>query len=585
MSVREFIGARYVPIIVGDWDKTHTYEPLMVVTYQGASYTSRQYVPAGIEITNESYWVLSANYNAQIEAYRQEVRDILPYDETPTEGSTKGVTSDGIKKAIAVEATRATAAEQANATAIANEVTRARSAEEVNATAIANLNDSYNRNINIFRIFDTINDLINTNEPLPIGAYVKTMHYRKDDTGSATYLISANGTGDNISSFKIGDKYANYVVEDFVKPASLNNDLQAAINIANGKPIIITENITINSNVTISTAGQQIYGAKGTITFNNASLIIDNVDNVLLYNLDMFDANHTATAIQIIGANNAAAYRESIIKCRFENFNRCVYLDYVFNTTICNCWMLNCTYGIYVNNQAVELRIINVQANNDNTVQPSYGIYIKGIQSEGLIVNSSSFVNYDYGMYAETAILYMSVINTEFDNISTKAVYLPISTFKYTFTNCWFSYSSNKEDLASNEIFTDIYTTGVTENQQVVFDNCTFVTNKTGKTAVGSTSPANVHNVHFVSCFFVGTWTYGINEANARNVIVQNCVFSSNMVASFYINGRGCALINNDVQSAGSFITNDLPCVIIDKEYPPANVTVTGTYMKLSSSS
>ena len=139
MSVREYVGARYVPIIVGEWDNSKTYEPLMVVTYQGASYTSRQYVPAGIKITNESYWVLSANYNAQIEAYRQEVRDILPYDEAPTEGSTKGVTSDGIEKAIAAETGRATAAEQANATAINAEKTRAEAAEQANATAIANI--------------------------------------------------------------------------------------------------------------------------------------------------------------------------------------------------------------------------------------------------------------------------------------------------------------------------------------------------------------------------------------------------------------------------------------------------------------
>ena len=144
MSVREFIGARYVPIFVGEWDKTRTYEPLMVVTYQGASYTSRQYVPADIEITNESYWVLSANYNAQVEAYRQEVRDILPYDETPTEGSTKGVTSDGIKKAIsdaiAAETTRAMGAEKANSDAIAAETTRATNKENDNASDIAILN-------------------------------------------------------------------------------------------------------------------------------------------------------------------------------------------------------------------------------------------------------------------------------------------------------------------------------------------------------------------------------------------------------------------------------------------------------------
>ena len=152
MATTQYIGARYVPIIVGEWDKTRTYEPLMVVTYQGASYTSRQYVPAGIEITNESYWVLSANYNAQIEAYRKEVNAILPYDETPTKDSTKGVTSDGIKKAIdtaeqtnataiANEVTRAKAAEQVNATAIANEVTRAKTAEQANATAINKLNE------------------------------------------------------------------------------------------------------------------------------------------------------------------------------------------------------------------------------------------------------------------------------------------------------------------------------------------------------------------------------------------------------------------------------------------------------------
>ena len=152
MATTQYIGARYVPIIVGEWDKTRTYEPLMVVTYQGASYTSRQYVPAGIEITNESYWVLSANYNAQVEAYRKEVNAILPYDETPTEGSTKGVTSDGIKKAIdtaeqvnataiANEVTRAKEAEQTNATAIANEVTRATNAEQANATAINKLNE------------------------------------------------------------------------------------------------------------------------------------------------------------------------------------------------------------------------------------------------------------------------------------------------------------------------------------------------------------------------------------------------------------------------------------------------------------
>ena len=80
MSIREYVGARYVPIFGRkdetsiDWDDTKPYEPLTIVLYQGNSYTSRQYVPAGIPISNQAYWALTGNYNAQVEAYRNEVQ-------------------------------------------------------------------------------------------------------------------------------------------------------------------------------------------------------------------------------------------------------------------------------------------------------------------------------------------------------------------------------------------------------------------------------------------------------------------------------------------------------------------------------
>ena len=78
MSVREYIGARYVPLFADpiEWDDTRTYEPLTVVLYQGNSFTSRQYVPVGIAIDNETYWAETGNYNAQVEAYRNEVTAI-----------------------------------------------------------------------------------------------------------------------------------------------------------------------------------------------------------------------------------------------------------------------------------------------------------------------------------------------------------------------------------------------------------------------------------------------------------------------------------------------------------------------------
>ena len=76
MSVREYIGARYVPVFADpiQWDSTLSYEPLTVVTDNGTSYVSRQSVPPGTAIDNESYWVRWADYNAQLEEYIRQVQ-------------------------------------------------------------------------------------------------------------------------------------------------------------------------------------------------------------------------------------------------------------------------------------------------------------------------------------------------------------------------------------------------------------------------------------------------------------------------------------------------------------------------------
>lgn len=76
MGKNVYIGARYVPLIDGEWIKSKSYEPLTVVTYQGASYTSKTYVPPNTDITNIKYWVCTGNYNAQVEMYRQEVYSV-----------------------------------------------------------------------------------------------------------------------------------------------------------------------------------------------------------------------------------------------------------------------------------------------------------------------------------------------------------------------------------------------------------------------------------------------------------------------------------------------------------------------------
>lgn len=70
----QYIGARYVPKFYegsngSAWDSGIPYEPLTIVTYLGSSWTSKKQVPAtvGAPNLNPDYWVLTGNYNAQID--------------------------------------------------------------------------------------------------------------------------------------------------------------------------------------------------------------------------------------------------------------------------------------------------------------------------------------------------------------------------------------------------------------------------------------------------------------------------------------------------------------------------------------
>lgn len=71
-----YTGLRYVPIFADpiEWNSANSYEALTIVVHEGNSYTSKQAVPVGIDILNETFWALTGNYNAQVEQYRQEVK-------------------------------------------------------------------------------------------------------------------------------------------------------------------------------------------------------------------------------------------------------------------------------------------------------------------------------------------------------------------------------------------------------------------------------------------------------------------------------------------------------------------------------
>ena len=71
-----YVGHRYVPKIFGEWDQQNEYEGLSIVTHQGASYTSKKRVPVGIDILNEEFWVVTGNYDSQVEEYRKETLEL-----------------------------------------------------------------------------------------------------------------------------------------------------------------------------------------------------------------------------------------------------------------------------------------------------------------------------------------------------------------------------------------------------------------------------------------------------------------------------------------------------------------------------
>lgn len=71
----KYTGLRYVPKFADpiEWNSTNSYEALSIVIHQGNSYTSKQAVPAGVDISNSRFWAKTFDFNAQLEKTRQEV--------------------------------------------------------------------------------------------------------------------------------------------------------------------------------------------------------------------------------------------------------------------------------------------------------------------------------------------------------------------------------------------------------------------------------------------------------------------------------------------------------------------------------
>lgn len=92
-----YIGMRYVPKFMGDWDSTMQtpYEALSIVLYNRNTYTSKRPVPVNITLSNTEYWVMTGFYDGQVAALQAEI-DALS---TSVDGVSARI--DGVDSAIA----------------------------------------------------------------------------------------------------------------------------------------------------------------------------------------------------------------------------------------------------------------------------------------------------------------------------------------------------------------------------------------------------------------------------------------------------------------------------------------------------
>lgn len=211
-GVTQYVGARYVPLFANpaQWSGEREYEPLTIVLHQGNSFTSMQYVPIGIDIANEKFWAQTGNYNAQVEQYRQEVREY----------SKKVATLENTQKqqGAAIETLKSTTENLGNSVNGLNAKVEAQG-ETINVldgrvdaldTAVDGIKASDKRNLIADRISNADGKFrahIATDEEWQGGCPVGDKYYAVYYSGTAKSRVALFNveTGDTVSTIDLGD--------------------------------------------------------------------------------------------------------------------------------------------------------------------------------------------------------------------------------------------------------------------------------------------------------------------------------------------------------------------------------------------
>lgn len=363
---RQYVGARYVPLFGRkdessiEWDNTKPYEPLTIVLYQGNSYTSRTYVPTGVEITDTYYWANTGNYNAQVEMYRRET--------------------------LALQ-------------------------EECNRIDLSKCT-----------CFDTVQDM-QSDEHLKIGMICHTNgFYESGDGGAAWYEITDSGIANEMDVIACGNLFAHYIPTNIQTIASFgikeNEDCGDKLNYVLNLSFIT--NIIFNKNGNYITSKSVVVNSSNRIIdFNGATLTGNGNTNIVgaLFDIssgvsvsdmptdwsfigdDNYPHNITVKNAIFIdgdtrGETNSFGCDTGTYNCTFENIKAMnshrkatAPQSYVANIKLKNIECINCRSGIEIG-RSLNVTLDNIYIITDgsnNSTSSSEAPEIYGLAFEGNI--------------------------------------------------------------------------------------------------------------------------------------------------------------------------------------------------------
>lgn len=227
----KYTGMRYVPIFgrkgesTYNWDNNAPYEPLTVVLdpVTGNSYTSRQFVPIGVELSETDYWVKTYDYDAQVEQAQAQAAQAAIDAQAAAADAQAAAASAADADADATQALNAVNAISPLVTAAQNDATQAL------ADAAANL--------------------------AAINAMMK-VNFVKYSNGSNAAVAESNEVG--ASEDKLATNFASYTVDENTFPSSVNVKDANGIYIQPGINVIFF-NSTLNGNSNLRNIARTIY--------------------------------------------------------------------------------------------------------------------------------------------------------------------------------------------------------------------------------------------------------------------------------------------------------------------------------------